>query len=125
MRGTGGRPTSFGEENLLSLPIDRYDDESIAVHEFYHTIDGALQSIDPDWTERRNTAFQSAKQKRLYRDAYAMSNPGEYWAEISQSFFDCTRVALFALVHETFAFAGKVDWRWQSVTLPASAAGNH
>ena len=29
VRGTGGHPTSFGEENLLSLPIDRYDDESI------------------------------------------------------------------------------------------------
>ena len=40
VRGTGGRPTSFGEENLLSLPLDRYDDESIAVHEFCHTIDG-------------------------------------------------------------------------------------
>jgi hypothetical protein len=26
VRGTGGKPTSFGEENLLSLPIDRYDD---------------------------------------------------------------------------------------------------
>jgi hypothetical protein len=26
VRGTGGRPTSFGEENVLSLPIDRYDD---------------------------------------------------------------------------------------------------
>jgi hypothetical protein len=33
VRGTGGNPTSFGEENLLSLPLDRYDDESIAVHE--------------------------------------------------------------------------------------------
>src|SRR5881227_2108466 len=31
VRGTGGKPTSFGEENLLSLPLDRYDDESIAV----------------------------------------------------------------------------------------------
>ena len=26
VRGTGGKPTSFGEENLLSLPLDRYDD---------------------------------------------------------------------------------------------------
>jgi alpha-glucosidase len=39
VRGTGGKPTSFGEENLLCLPIDRYDDESIGVHEFCHTID--------------------------------------------------------------------------------------
>src|SRR6185437_7803567 len=34
VRGTGGfTVTSFGEENLLCLPIDRYDDESIGVHE--------------------------------------------------------------------------------------------
>ena len=42
VRGTGGlRVTSFGEENLLNLPLDRYDDESIAIHEFCHTIDAA------------------------------------------------------------------------------------
>src|SRR5213593_3960651 len=29
VRGTGGKPTSFAEENLLNLAIDRYDDESI------------------------------------------------------------------------------------------------
>ena len=46
VRGTGGRPTSFGEENVLSLPLDRYDDESIAVHEFSHTIDSTLHAID-------------------------------------------------------------------------------
>ena len=56
VRGTGGRPTSFGEENILSLPIDRYDDESIAVHEFCHTIDGILRRMDPAWTDRRNAA---------------------------------------------------------------------
>src|SRR5262249_7912524 len=40
VRGTGGLAvTSFGEENLLNLALDRYDDESIAVHEFCHTID--------------------------------------------------------------------------------------
>src|SRR5207248_6172185 len=57
VRGTGGKPTSFGEENLLSLLLDRYDDESIAVHEFCHTIDGALRSVDPTWSERRNAAY--------------------------------------------------------------------
>ncbi len=92
VRGTGGRPTSFGEENLLSLPIDRYDDESIGVHEFCHTIDGALRAIDPAWTERKNAVFQNARRKGLYKDAYAGSNPGEYWAEICQAYFDCNRV---------------------------------
>lgn len=92
VRGTGGKPTSFGEENLLSLPLDRYDDESIAVHEFSHTIDGALRSIDPTWTERRNAVFQAARDKGLYNNTYAGSNPGEYWAEVCQAYFDCNRV---------------------------------
>ncbi len=46
VRGTGGFDvTSFGEENLLSLPTDRYDTESIAVHEFCHTIDAARPTM--------------------------------------------------------------------------------
>jgi hypothetical protein len=92
VRGTGGRPTSFGEENVLSLPLDRYDDESIAVHEFCHTIDGALRSLDPDWNERKTAAFRNARRKGLYENAYASSNAGEYWAEICQAYFDCQRV---------------------------------
>ena len=63
VRGTGGRPTSFGEENLLSLPLDRYDDESIAVHEFAHTIDGALHAIDSGWRERLRTVYRNAIDK--------------------------------------------------------------
>jgi len=92
VRGTGGRPTSFGEENLLSLPLDRYDDESIAVHEFCHTIDSTLASIDPTWRERKDRAYQNARQQGLFRNTYAGSNAGEYWAEIAQAYFDCNRV---------------------------------
>ncbi len=92
VRGTGGRPTSFGEENLLSLPLDRYDDESIAVHEFCHTIDSTLASVDATWNERKNRAYRNARQKGLFRDTYAGSNAGEYWAEIAQVYFDCNRV---------------------------------
>jgi len=92
VRGTGGRPTSFGEENVLSLPLDRYDDESIAVHEFCHTIDGTLRSIDPTWSERKNAAFRGARERGLYQDVYAGSNAGEYWAEICQAYFNCQRV---------------------------------
>jgi hypothetical protein len=92
VRGTGGNPTSFGEENLLSLPIDRYDDESIAVHEFCHTIDSTLRRIDPTWEQRRSAAWQTIRAKGLYYQTYAGSNPGEYWAEIAQSYFDCNRV---------------------------------
>jgi len=92
VRGTGGKPTSFGEENLLSLPIDRYDDESIGVHEFCHTIDGTLRSIDPTWSERKNAVFKSVRSKGLYQNAYAASNAGEYWAEVCQAYFDCNRI---------------------------------
>src|SRR5262245_60301323 len=93
VRGTGGLDvTSFGEENLLNLPLDRYDDESIAVHEFCHTIDAALRRVDPTWRKRLAQAYQSARNKGLWKDAYAASNPAEYWAEICQSYFDCNRV---------------------------------
>ncbi len=92
VRGTGGNPTSFGEENLLSLPIDRYDDESIGVHEFSHTIDSALRRVDPTWEQRRSAAWQNVRDKGLYYQTYAGSNPGEYWAEIAQAYFDCNRV---------------------------------
>ncbi|HMJ88704.1 MAG TPA: hypothetical protein VK530_02750 [Candidatus Acidoferrum sp.] len=92
VRGTGGRPTSFGEENVLSLPLDRYDDESIGVHEFCHTIDSTLRSIDTMWSERKNKVYRNAMDKGLWKLAYASGNPGEYWAEIAQSYFDCNRV---------------------------------
>jgi len=91
VRGTGGKPTSFGEENLLNLPLDRYDDESIGVHEFCHTIDSALARVDPTWSQRRTAAFRNAIDRGLWKNTYAASNPGEYWAEIAQSYFDCNR----------------------------------
>jgi hypothetical protein len=92
VRGTGGRPTSFGEENLLTLPIDRYDDESIGVHEFCHTIDGTLRSMDSTWTTKRNAAFRTARAKALWEFSYTGSNPGEYWGEVCQTYFDTQRV---------------------------------
>src|SRR6185295_18536796 len=92
VRGTGGKPSSFGEENLLNLPLDRYDDESIGVHEFAHTIDSALRSIDPAWNARRNLAYQEAMDKGLWKFSYAASNAGEFWGEVVQSYFDCNRV---------------------------------
>jgi hypothetical protein len=132
VRGTGGKPTSFGEENLLNLPIDRYDDESIGVHEFCHTVDGALRSLDPTWTKRRNETFQHAKEKGLWKNTYAMSNPGEFWAEVCQSYFDCNRLnnwnhgpigtrellreydpESYELANTTFNFTADQDWRYR------------
>lgn len=131
VRGTGGRPTSFGEENLLSLLLDRYDDESIAVHEFCHTIDSTLRSIDGTWNERRNAVHRKSIEKGLWKHSYAAGNPGEFWAEVAQSYFDCNRVnnwnhgpigtreqlkaydpEAYELVHSTFNLRPEDDWRY-------------
>jgi hypothetical protein len=84
--------TSFGEENLLNLADDRYDDESIALHEFCHTIDAALARIDAEWRPHLNRTYKSAMAADLWKNAYAASNPAEYWAEICQSYFNCNRI---------------------------------
>jgi alpha-glucosidase len=131
VRGTGGFPTSFGEENLLSLPIDRYDDESIGVHEFCHTIDSTLGRIDPTWRERKNATYKNALAKGLFKDTYAGSNAAEYWAEIAQDYFDCNRINNwnhgpighreqlkiydpegYELARTTFHLSPEQDWRY-------------
>jgi hypothetical protein len=135
VRGTGGlNVTSFGEENLLNLPLDRYDDESIAVHEFCHTIDAALRQIDPGWSKRLQQTYKSAISKGLWKYAYAGSNQAEYWAEICQSYFDCNRINNwnhnsvgtreqlklydpegYDLVRTTFNLSPENDWRYTPV----------
>lgn len=131
VRGTGGRPTSFGEENLLSLPIDRYDDESIGVHEFAHTIDSTLHRIDESWRSTLQKTYQAAMDQGLYHHAYAATNAAEYWAEIVQAYFDCNRVnnwnhgpvgtreqlrrydpAGYELVRKIFRLRPDQDWRY-------------
>jgi len=132
VRGTGGLGvTSFGEENLLTLALDRYDDESIAVHEFCHTIDAALARLDPGWRGRLARTYRSAMDRGLWKNTYAASNPAEYWAEIAQSYFDCNRVNNwnhgpvrtreqlkqydpegYELVRTTFNLKPADDWRY-------------
>ena len=71
--------------------MDRYDRESIAVHEFCHTIDAALRRIDPTWRQRLRKTYHDAVSKGLWKNTYAGSNPAEYWAEVCQAYFDCGR----------------------------------
>lgn len=132
VRGTGGLDlTSFGEENLLCLPTDRYDRESIAVHEFCHTIDSALSRIDPTWRSRLRQTFRHALSQGLWKNTYAGSNQAEYWAEICQAYFDCGRANNwnhgpiarreqlklydpqgYELVKTTFNLSPAQDWRY-------------
>jgi hypothetical protein len=136
VRGTGGfGVTSFGEENLLNLPLDRYDDESIAVHEFCHTIDAALSRVEGGaWRERLRRTYTNALSRGLWKNAYTASNPAEYWAEICQSYFDCNRINNwnhasiatreqlkqydpegYELVRTTFKLTPENDWRYTPV----------
>jgi alpha-glucosidase len=133
VRGTGGLDvTSFGEENLLNLALDRYDDESIAVHEFCHTIDAALSRIDNTWRRRLGQTYRNAIDKGLWKNAYTGTNQAEYWAELCQSYFDCNRINNwnhnsigtreqlkrydpegYDLVRTTFALTPENDWRYE------------
>jgi hypothetical protein len=140
VRGTGGLDvTSFGEENLLNLALDRYDDESIAVHEFCHTIDAALSRIDPEWRKRLGQTYRNAIDKGLWKYAYTASNQAEYWAEICQSYFDCNRINNwnhasiatreqlklydpegYDLVKTTFRLTPANDWRYRPLRTQPS-----
>ncbi len=140
VRGTGGFGiTSFGEENLLNLADDRYDDESIGVHEFSHTIDSALRRVDSTWSRRLNQVFRDATSKGLWKDTYAGSNPAEYWAEVVTMYFDCerpnnwnhactyTREELkrydpeaYALVKKTFNLTPAQDWKLKPLRVQPS-----
>ena len=95
-RGLGAtrrRPcVSCGEENLLRYPGDPYAAESILVHEFAHAIHGmGLNRIDEQFNERLTATYEQALAEGLWKDTYAATNRGEYWAEGVQSYFDTNR----------------------------------
>ena len=91
-RGLGGRVASCAEENLLCFPNDPYSTENILVHEFSHVIHGvAMRALDPTFNNRLREAYQSATNSGKWKGTYAGTNPGEYWAEAAQSWFDNNR----------------------------------
>ncbi|MBI9051357.1 MAG: hypothetical protein JEZ00_18175 [Anaerolineaceae bacterium] len=86
--GTGIRITSTAEENLLCLPNDRWWGESIAVHEFAHTI--SLKGFGDDFDRlyaEFSLIYDSAIDKELWQNTYAGSDIQEYWAEGVQDYF--------------------------------------
>lgn len=90
VRGYGGATlTSFGEENLLCYPGDRYSRENIMIHEFGHCIDGNLRRIDPNWNRDLAKVFDDARSQGLWDRTYSATNQAEYWAEGIQAYFDC------------------------------------
>ena len=133
-RGLGAtiaRPVcSCAEENLLGYPDDRYDGESILIHEFAHTVHLGLTQVESDFDAKLRTLYDAALSNGLWDQTYAATNPSEYWAEGVQSWFDCNRESekpngihnyvntreeldaydpkLAALIETVFD-----DWRWE------------
>ena len=93
-RGLGGTRadplTSCGEENLLNLKGDPYAGENILIHEFSHIIQNvAIRNTDPDLHRKITEAWNQAKSEGLWKGTYAITDDNEYFAEATQSWFDC------------------------------------
>jgi len=85
-RGMGGIYTSCGEENLLNLPNDRYrGGQDICIHEFAHNI--MFYGLNDTLRRTITAQYKKAKAAGLWKDAYAMVDAGEYWAELSMWYF--------------------------------------
>lgn len=93
-RGLGGTieipVVSCGEENLLHLLGDPYRAENILLHEFAHSVHlVGMARLDATFDLRLTKAYQQAKGEGLWRDTYAISNAEEYFAEGTQTWFEC------------------------------------
>lgn len=84
-RGLGGLLTSCGEENLLELPTDRYRGRDICLHEFAHNLQG--QGLSEDVRRKIREQYRRSLDAGLWKGAYAASNEGEYFAELTMWYF--------------------------------------
>ncbi len=84
-RGLGGLRSSCGEENLLKLPKDRYRGRDICVHEFAHNIFD--RGMTPEVRRTFQEQYRRSLDQGLWAGAYAATNPGEFFAELSMWYF--------------------------------------
>jgi hypothetical protein len=89
-RGLGGNPVTCGEENLLQFPGDRYEGENILIHEFAHIIDRGMRTLDTNFKKKLKELYETHKTAGNI-SGYGMTNPGEFWAEGVQSWFNCNK----------------------------------
>jgi len=87
-RGMGGTLVSCAEENLLGYPNTKYYGENILVHEFSHNMMNAIYKVDPSLYAQIGKAYNSAKEKGMYKNQYAINTVAEYWAEGTQWWFN-------------------------------------
>jgi cyclophilin family peptidyl-prolyl cis-trans isomerase len=124
-RGLGGRTCSGAEENLLCYPGDPYSTENLLIHEFGHVIEGeGMRALDPAFGARVKAAYRSATARGLWKDTYAGSNAGEYWAECTQDWFDNNRHD-DALHNHVHARAMLKEYDPEAAKLCAEVFGDH
>ncbi|HEX8579401.1 MAG TPA: glycoside hydrolase, partial [Allosphingosinicella sp.] len=117
-RGTGGRFTTVGAENLLAVPGSRYFGENILVHEFSHTALDAIQVADPKLYAQVEAAYQAALKAGRWKGDYAAVTMTEYWAEGTQYWFNTN---MLARLDETEVLSDK-DLRRYDPLLAAALA---
>lgn len=88
-RGLGGRPSSCGEENVLSFQGDPWRGESIFIHEFAHGMQGVIGRLDEQFNARLSALYEKAKQSGRFRGYAIEGGIGEFWAEGVQAWFHC------------------------------------
>ena len=90
IRGLGavqGQPvTATSEENLLQLPDDPFWCESVTHHEFAHAIMNL--GFTPDDRARWSELYQEAEALDFFPGTSARADQDEYFAELTQSYFD-------------------------------------
>jgi hypothetical protein len=92
-RGTGGRFTTVGAENLLAVPGSRYFGENILIHEFSHTVLDAIRVADPALYREVEAAYAAALAAGRWKGDYAAVTLTEYWAEGTQYWFNTNMLA--------------------------------
>lgn len=78
------------EENILCYDDDPHGGYDVLVHEFAHAISVRVPYTPggQDFWDRLLPAYQAAMDAGLWRRTYAATNPGEYWAEGVQAWFN-------------------------------------
>lgn len=85
MRAIGPVPCVAGEENLLHLPGDVFAGATILVHECAHAV--YLYGLDAAQQGRWNAIYARSIAAGLWRETYAATDPTEYFAELTESYF--------------------------------------
>ncbi len=81
-RGLGDRTVACAEENLLSLPTDRFDDHrEVCIHEIAHAIMG--YGVSEAVRRKIVRQYRRSMGRGLWRTSYAAKTPDEFFAELA------------------------------------------